>query len=94
MSKILVTGGAGFIGSHVAEELTKRDHEVVVLDDLSGGFPDNLVPGIKLVVGSICDVEVVDRLFAQERICRPSRHRGQTQHLNNRYNLQDIVDRR
>ena len=41
-----ITGGAGFIGSHVAEELVKSGHRVVVLDDLSGGFVDNLVDGL------------------------------------------------
>ena len=45
MSKVLVTGGAGFIGSHVVEELLKRDYRVTVLDDLSGGFADNVVKG-------------------------------------------------
>jgi UDP-glucose 4-epimerase len=44
MYKILVTGGAGFIGSHVAEDLVQKGHQVVVLDDLSGGFTDNLTP--------------------------------------------------
>jgi UDP-glucose 4-epimerase len=67
MSKILVTGGAGFIGSHLAEELVNRGHRVVVLDDLSGGFVDNVVPGANLVQGSIVNVELVDRLFAQEQ---------------------------
>ena len=39
---VLVTGGAGFIGSHVADALLARGHEVTVLDDLSGGFADNV----------------------------------------------------
>ena len=44
----LVTGGAGFIGSHVAEELLKSGHQVVILDDLSGGFRENVpaAPGL------------------------------------------------
>lgn len=67
MSKILVTGGAGFIGSHVAEELLHGGHEVVVLDDLSGGFIDNVPPGARFVLGSITDHALVDRLFHEHR---------------------------
>lgn len=67
MHKILVTGGAGFIGSHVAEELINRGHQVVVLDDLSGGFIDNLVSGTQFIQGSINDVNQVNSLFEQER---------------------------
>ncbi len=63
MAKILVTGGAGFIGSHVAEQLQARSHQVVALDDLSGGFIDNIVPGVRFVQGSITDVDLVNRLF-------------------------------
>ncbi len=67
MSKILVTGGAGFIGSHVAEELIRRGHSVTVLDDLSGGFVDNVVEGARFVEGSINDVALIESLFARER---------------------------
>jgi len=63
MSTSLVTGGAGFIGSHVADELLSHGHKVVVLDDLSGGFEDNVPSGAVFVKGSILDVELVDRLF-------------------------------
>jgi UDP-glucose 4-epimerase len=66
MERILVTGGAGFIGSHVAEELQRLGYYVVVLDDLSGGFVDNLVDGIKFVEGSVTDVDLVNSLFEQE----------------------------
>ncbi|HBX68696.1 MAG TPA: UDP-glucose 4-epimerase [Chloroflexi bacterium] len=67
MSNTLVTGGAGFIGSHVTEELLQRGHQVTVLDDLSGGFTDNVVNGAKFVEGSINDVSLVNNLFAQEK---------------------------
>ena len=66
MNNVLVTGGAGFIGSHVAEELLNRNYQVTVLDDLSGGFVDNLVEGIRFVPGSINDIDLVKQLFEEE----------------------------
>jgi UDP-glucose 4-epimerase len=48
MATSLVTGGAGFMGSHVAEHLLTMGHEVVVLDDLSGGFEENVPWGADL----------------------------------------------
>ena len=67
MRKILVTGGAGFIGSHIAEAFVHQGDQVVVLDDLSGGFVDNLVDGVKFVRGSINDFDLVNRLFDVEK---------------------------
>ena len=45
----LVTGGAGFIGAHTARELLRMGHKVIILDDLSGGFEENL-PGEALFI--------------------------------------------
>lgn len=67
MGRILVTGGAGFIGSHVTDELIKRGHRVIVLDDLSGGFEENVNPPAEFVKGSINDVALVNRLFEEHR---------------------------
>src|ERR1039457_6067465 len=61
----LVTGGAGFMGSHVAEHLLRMGHRVVVLDDLSGGFVDNVPEGVTFVKGSVLDHELIDQLFSQ-----------------------------
>ncbi len=60
--RYLVTGGAGFIGSNTVEELVRRGHSVVVLDDLSSGREDNLAETrnkITFIKGSITDIEVV-----------------------------------
>ncbi len=59
----LVTGGAGFMGSHVADHLLAMGHDVVVLDDLSGGFRENVPAEAAFVKGSILDHELIDRLF-------------------------------
>jgi UDP-glucose 4-epimerase len=59
----LVTGGAGFIGSHVARHCLSMNHEVVVLDDLSGGFRDQVPEGARFVQGSVTDHVLVAQLF-------------------------------
>ncbi|MBM3908271.1 MAG: NAD-dependent epimerase/dehydratase family protein [Gemmatimonadetes bacterium] len=64
----LVTGGAGFIGSHVAELLDAAGEQVVVLDDLSGGFVENIVgQRTQFVQGSVTDAALVNRLFEEHR---------------------------
>jgi UDP-glucose 4-epimerase len=62
---VLVTGAAGFIGSHVAEHLVSKGHEVIGLDDLSGGFEDNVPAGVRFYKGSILDVALLERLFRE-----------------------------
>lgn len=66
-TKVLVTGGAGFIGSHVVDELIQRGHEVIVLDDLSGGFVENVNPLAKFIHGSITDTKLINQLFIQHQ---------------------------
>jgi UDP-glucose 4-epimerase len=65
--KILVTGGAGFIGSHLAERLLDDGHRVVALDNLSTGSLENIAgiakrPGFDCVIGSVRDASLVDEL--------------------------------
>src|ERR1035437_2314065 len=59
----LVTGGAGFMGSHVAEHLLRMGHNVVVLDDLSGGFQDKVHTGVEFVHGSVLNHDLINPLF-------------------------------
>lgn len=63
----LVTGAAGFMGSHVAERLAKSGYVSVALDDLSGGFKRNVAPECVFVEGSVTDEALLDRLFEEYR---------------------------
>lgn len=62
--RAIVTGGAGFIGSHVVESLLGQGHEVVVIDDLSSGKRENVPPRARLEVVDIRDGAAVDWVFA------------------------------
>lgn len=64
--RVLVTGGAGFIGSHIVDLLVARGDEVIVLDNLSTGSRANLNPHAELVEGDVRDPETVQRAFARE----------------------------
>jgi UDP-glucose 4-epimerase len=67
MVKVLVTGAAGFIGSHVCDHLVKNGYDVVALDDLSGGFEDNVNAKAKFVKGSVNDVDLINNLFEENK---------------------------
>lgn len=64
----LVTGGAGFIGAHITNELLKAGQRVIVLDDLSGGFKENVNPKATFIQGSINDEALVKKIFHEDKI--------------------------
>ncbi|MGE5329802.1 MAG: NAD-dependent epimerase/dehydratase family protein [Deltaproteobacteria bacterium] len=63
--KVLITGGAGFIGSHLTDELLKKGEEVLVIDNYATGRRDNLTPteNLKIVEGTIADPNLVNEVF-------------------------------
>jgi UDP-glucose 4-epimerase len=68
MKKVIVTGGAGFIGSHLSDELSKHDFQIVIIDNLSTGKRKNIAPllekkNVELVEGSITDLPLLKKLF-------------------------------
>jgi len=63
--RILVTGGAGFIGSHIVDAYTAAGYEVGIIDDLSTGVRENINPKAKFWQGSITDADFVDRIVRE-----------------------------
>lgn len=65
--KIIVTGGAGFIGSHITDEYIKAGHKVVVIDNLATGFRKNINLKAKFYKVDICDFRAVEKIFLKEK---------------------------
>ena len=66
MSKIILTGGAGFIGSHLTDKLIEKGHNVVVIDNLSTGRKENLNPKAKFYEMDICNTDIF-KVFQEEK---------------------------
>ena len=72
----VITGGAGFIGSHLAQELVRRGQVVRVLDDLSSGRLENLGPAaqsVQFTQGDVCDFSTVEKHSAAQIMCSTMR---------------------
>ncbi len=67
MARVVVTGGAGYIGSHAVRTLVEAGHAVAVLDDLSAGHVESLPPGVQLVRAAIHDHAAVRSLLVEHR---------------------------
>ena len=65
---ILVTGGAGYVGSIVTEELVAQGHRVIVLDNLQQGHKKAVLSGAELIVADITQAEALDTVFRQAKI--------------------------
>jgi len=74
--KILVTGGAGFIASHITDALINEGHSVTVVDNLSMGFEKNVNPKAKFVKADICDTGLLE-LFEKEKFDVVNHHAAQ-----------------
>ena len=65
--KVLVVGGAGYIGSHAVLELIKAQHDVLVFDNLSSGFQDMVAKEATLIIGDIRDKQALDQVFQKHK---------------------------
>lgn len=74
--KILVTGGAGFIASHIVDAFLEQGHSVVIIDDLSSGFEKNINPNAKFIRMNICDKDLT-KLFEAEKFDVVNHHAAQ-----------------
>lgn len=65
--KILVIGGAGYIGSHICCDLVEAGHQVTVFDNLSKGFKSNIIEGEVFVEGDILSIEALENIFKSDK---------------------------
>lgn len=63
-----MTGGAGFIGSHLVESLLANDHDVTIYDDLSSGYAENLAQGARFVEGDVADIDALRPAVADAEV--------------------------
>ena len=75
--RILVTGGAGFIASHVADAYINAGHDVAILDNLSRGFRANVNPRARFYEGDVRDGDFVESVFRRERPEAVNHHAAQ-----------------
>ncbi|HEX2336387.1 MAG TPA: NAD-dependent epimerase/dehydratase family protein, partial [Hyphomicrobiaceae bacterium] len=68
MLTVLITGGAGYIGSHAVYSVLEAGYKVVVVDDLSTGVRENLAPAAQLYKGDIADRDLLDAVIRHHRI--------------------------
>lgn len=64
--RVLVTGGAGYIGSHIVLELMELGHEIIIVDDMQKGNEANLFPGNEFIKGEIQDPEILKKAFSKK----------------------------
>ena len=75
---IIVTGGAGYVGSIVAEELLRKGYKVVILDNLQQGHRQAILPEAELVIADICDAEALEQVFYRHQIDAVMHMAGET----------------
>ena len=62
MNTVLLTGGAGYIGSHISRELLKEDYNVIIVDDLSSGRKDFIPSGVEFFEGDFSDTRILEKI--------------------------------
>lgn len=66
--KVVVTGGAGFVGSNLTRNLISRGHEVIIVDDLSTGLADNVPTGVQFIKSSILDKDLIGKVISKSDV--------------------------